>query len=570
MRIKILVILLSILNIPTYSQEKLVSIEDIFCNVDTLNKIILINQNLTEINSTSPISIIQVLDNEYTFTSPESELQTSGSYEIYNSQNDEYKLYFTQLPIVKLHTSNTIVNEPRVAAHFSLCEMGGNYIASDIGIEIRGGSSKSYPKTSFRLEFLEDTINDKTINVSLLGMRSDDDWNLQAMYNEPLRLRSKVNFALWEKIDNLYYMQEEPSANNSVKQEYIELFINDEYRGIYTLSERIDRKQLQLKKDKNGDIRGELYKGVSWGASTYTSLPNYDNTNELWSGFKYEYPSDTMAWDRLYEYIDFVINDDSLDFYQRYKEQLCLENAVNYFIFLNTLRATDNTGKNLYVAKYNTDEPYFFVPWDLDGTFGTIWNGTQENITNDILTNGLYKRLLLDNENNGFKSCLSKRWKELRQSTITVDSILSMFNSEFNYLNINGVYEREQEVWDECTFIDINNLTYTRSWLEARLNFLDIEWADTSSLTGINNTKASTESIIIFPNPASNYLKFQSSSEVTRISIFNNLGVLQKNIHPKDNTGTIEINKFNSGLYIAVFELDSGKNKVKRFTINKK
>lgn len=570
MRNIILVALLSILNISSYSQESSVRIEDVYCNVDTLNRIILINQNLELTNSASPIAKIQALDKVYSFPSPKAELQTGVSYEVFNTLNKGYKLYFTQLPIVNLYTSETIVNEPRVPAHFSLCEMNGNLITSDIGIEIRGGFSKSYPKTSFRIEFLEDAINDETVNVSLLGMRSDDDWNLQAMYNEPLRVRSKVNFALWEKMANLYYMPEEPSANNSVKQEYVELFINDEYRGIYTLSERIDRKQLQLKKDEDGEIRGELYKGVSWGASTYTSLPYYNNTNEIWSGFRYEYPSDTIAWGNLYEHIDFVINEDSLDFYQNYKEHLCLENAVNYFIFLNTLRATDNTGKNLYVARYNTDEPYFFVPWDLDGTFGTIWDGSQANITDDILTNGLYRRLLLDNESDGFNECLSKRWKELRQNTITVDSILAMFNFEFNLLNQNGVYEREQEVWDDCTFIDINNLAYTRSWLKERLNFLDVEWADTSSLTAINNINAATESIIVFPNPASNYLKFQSDSKVNKISIFNNVGVLQNTTYSEANMGVVEIIKLNSGFYIAVFELASGENRVKRFVIDKR
>ena len=564
----IILILLNIFYILSYSQENRINVEDVYCNVDTFNMMILINQNVEEINDTIPIRKIQVLDDDYFFSFPETELETGVSYDVFNIQNEEYKLYFTQLPIVNLHTNNTIVDEPRVSAHFSLCETNENYIESDIGIEIRGGSSKSHPKKSFRIEFLDDTINKKTVDVSLLGMRSDDDWNLQAMYNEPLRLRSKVNFALWDKIDNLYYMRQEPSANNGIEQEYIELFLNDEYQGIYTLSERIDRKQLQLKKNKGSYLRGELYKGVSWGASTYTSIPNFNNTNELWSGFKYEYPSDTTIWDNLYEYIDFVINDDSLSFYPKYTEKLCLENAVNYFIFLNTLRATDNTGKNLYLARYNTNEPYFFVPWDLDGTFGTIWNGSKVNITNDILTNGLYNRLLLDTKSDGFKYSLNRRWKELRENTITVDSILSMFNSEFDYLTKNGAYKRELEVWKECTFIDMNNLDYTKSWLEDRLNFLDKEWGDSSTFTGIGNIQVATESPIVFPNPTSNYLKFQSSRKVIKISIFNNIGVIQKNTYPEDSSGTIEIHNLNSGLYIAVFKLDSGESKVTRFIIN--
>ena len=45
---------------------------------------------------------------------------------------------------------------------------------------------------------------------------------------------------------------------------YAEVFINNNYRGVYCVTELIDRKQLQLKKFElnNGNfrIRGELYK----------------------------------------------------------------------------------------------------------------------------------------------------------------------------------------------------------------------------------------------------------------------------------------------------------------------
>lgn len=561
----VLAIVLLILNINASANS--LSIEEHLYHIDNNINLILINEDLNGINSNNISSII-LGEAVYTFGSTISQLQIGKSYTVSSPTNEMFTLYFTQLPIVSLHTTSVIVDEPRVYARLRLCKEGSSCIEHDIGIEIRGGSSKSYPKKSFRIEFLEDTINDKTLDVSLLGMRNDDDWNLQAMYNEPLRLRSKVNFELWERIANLYYMQQEPNANNSVEQEYVELFLNDEYQGIYTLSERIDRKQLKLKKYKDGEIRGELYKGVGWGASTYTSLPNYDNTNEFWSGFKYEYPSNVINWNNLYEYVDFIINDDSLGFYQKYTEYLCLENAVNYFIFLNTLRATDNTGKNLYLAKYNTNEPYFFVPWDLDGTFGMIWNGSQENITNDILTNGLYNRLLLDNASTGFTACLIERWKELRDSVISVNNVLSMFNSEFHYLNRNGVYEREQRVWAECPFLDLNNIDYTRSWLEARLDFLDMEWGDSSSFSNITNTEMSIQSLVVFPNPVYDHCKFKSDIEVIKISIFNDIGVLHKVIHPSDMTGEIDMRRFKSGFYIVVFDLITGVKEVKKVIVS--
>src|SRR5690606_4420664 len=97
------------------------------------------------------------------------------------------------------------------------------------------------------IEFREDTNYEVTKDVSLLGMRSDDDWNLEAFAIEPLRLRSVVGFDLWRDIHQPYYAFLEPTAQSSVRHVYAELFVDGGYRGLYGVGERVDRKQLQVK-----------------------------------------------------------------------------------------------------------------------------------------------------------------------------------------------------------------------------------------------------------------------------------------------------------------------------------
>src|SRR5690606_26557681 len=99
----------------------------------------------------------------------------------------------------------------------------------------------------------------------------------------------------------------EPNAVTGVAMEYAELFVNGSYQGIYALSERIDRKQLKLKK-YNGSIRGQLYQGVSWGAPTFSFAPPYNDSLRSWSGFEYKYPTEVTEWFFLHEFVDFVIN----------------------------------------------------------------------------------------------------------------------------------------------------------------------------------------------------------------------------------------------------------------------
>lgn len=144
-----------------------------------------------------------------------------------------------------------------------MIETNQSFLEFHIGIQYRGGWSQSLPKKSMEIEFWTDSTGTETVDHSLLGMRSDDDWNLQAMYNEPLRIRSKTSNDLWRMINTLHYQNQEPKAINGIRMKYVELFVNNEYRGLYCLGEKVDRKQLKLKK-YNGNIRGELYKGVSW------------------------------------------------------------------------------------------------------------------------------------------------------------------------------------------------------------------------------------------------------------------------------------------------------------------
>ena len=123
------------------------------------------------------------------------------------------------------------------------------------------------------------------------------------------------------------------------------------------------------------------------------------------------------------------------------------------------MRALDNTGKNIFIGKYNRNEPYFYIPWDLNGSFGMTWNGLVDPDYRDILSNGLYDRLIYDQHPDGFLENLETRWATLRSSLITVGHLTQLFNDQFDYLNDNGVYERESMAWDDSRnlFLEFSN-----------------------------------------------------------------------------------------------------------------
>jgi len=524
--------------------------------IDISKNIVLTNIDIGLVNSTWTNTKTHILLNEVCeFSAPITTIEIGVAYTIYiPSQNSNFVIYFTELPIISITTNFTIVDEPNVLANFKMIETNQNFLESYIGIQYRGAWSQSLPKKSMEIEFWTDATGAETQNHALLGLVNDDDWNLQAMYNEPLRIRSKTNNDLWRMINTLHYQNQEPEAINGIRMKYIELFINNEYRGLYCLGEKVNRKQLKLKAH-NGTIRGELYKGISWGASTFTSVPPYNNNSLIWSGFEYKHPDEEINWLNLHALVHFVMNSSDQDFFDEYKNRFELDNLVDYYIFLNLLRATDNTGKNIYIAKYTTNDNYFYVPWDLDGSFGTIWNGTNDNTTNDLLSNGFYNRLTYDCNSDGFRERLKNKWLELRSTIITHDSLMSIFNSNHNFLESNGLYNRENLAWSDYTYNN-GDLTYLSNWITSRLASLDIKFTEDCIPLSINENNIKSRMVIIYPNPTNDLIYINSKMfHDYKVSIYNNLGqvVLQEFFKNQYNI-SISLGNFKNGIYFIKFE----------------
>ncbi|PAM96414.1 hypothetical protein B4N84_03055 [Flavobacterium sp. IR1] len=507
-------------------------------HIDLNKALIVTNLDVNYVNTTwigEKSSI--ALDTDYSFETPVNNIVIGTPYNIISSVDSKvYILYFTQLPIISIATTDVIVDEPDVLATFKMIESNQNAVVSNIGIQYRGAYSQTLPKKSLEIKFWSDEVGDETHDVSLLGMHAEDGWNLQAMYNEALRFHSKTNNDLWKLIHKPYYINSEPDAVSGIEMKYVELFLDGEYRGVYCVGEKVKRKLLKLKKH-NGNIRGELYKGDSWGgASTFTFLSDYDNNNLLWDGMEYKYPNEETNWANLYDLTNFILNANEETFNNQYKSRFQIDNAVDYFIFLNLLRATDNTGKNLHVARYSSNEPYFYVPWDLDGTFGTIWNGQHENITTDLLTNGLYNRLFNDCSADGFREKLKSRWNELRSTIITHPNIMGMLVENYNMLNQNGIYARESMAWPDFNANE-GEIDYISEWLTNRLSYLDMKFSqdcsDTTTLSVATFDKVAN--VVVYPNP---------TSDIVNIVLTDNSN---HHLYLYDNTGRLILNKFAEG-----------------------
>lgn len=547
---KIITILTTLILISTSAFCQLLNIDipEHRFRIDPFNKIIVVQrQNLDEYSDLSAFSEIELnlLNFQFSFVEIPVSLEFTGWY-IVNNGSADYNLFFTQLPLIKIQSPGYIPDEPKVPAEFYYADADQILIAT-IGIERRGGISQAYPKKTYDIEFWEDAQTEVSIDVQFGNMRTDDDWILDAMYNEPLRIRSKNAHQLWLDIHEPYYLQQKPNAKSGVDVQYVEVFLNGRYNGIYMLSEQIDRKLLKVD-PFDGQINGEILKGVDHGAANnFWSLPDFDNQSRAWAGYNYVYPKEYEAtdWQNIYDFTDFVLNSSDSEFGEVWTK-FNYDNYLDYFIFLNVLRATDNQGKNIYTARLNSQSPYFYVPWDLDGCFGTIWDGTNANITDDILSNGFISRVI-DTDVNNYAETVSNRYFELREGVLHPDSLIARLNESYQLLKANNVYAREALVFPNYSY-DQESFDYMADWIIARMAFLDIYFGYEQNTNSLN--EISENNIFVYPTPASNviYLSQNLNFENEHYSIYTIQGQTVQSGNISKNA--INISGIRSGFYI--------------------
>lgn len=363
------------------------------------------------------------------------------------------------LPVIHIDTKGQeIRRDERIQAIIRIEDTAGDSSLTHLaGIKIRGATSTAYPKKSYAIEFCDSMGGE--MDVALFGLRSDDDWILDAMYIDHSRMRNRLCTDIWNDYNRIPHSDVEPEALNGTRGVFVEMFLNGQYNGLYCLTERIDRKQLKLKKHKN-TCRGLSYKATTWdNLMGYCSYNPYTTKDTLvWNGFEAEYPDEVkyVCWEYLQEFLEFISPQYTSDerFAAEVESHVHIDNIIDYTILVNAIYAVDNIAKNIYINIYNVENNrrIFFTPWDLDATFGRTYEGSVIDsyaFSGSVpFANVLIARLWEGNVSD-FRLRMKDRWNELRNTTFSVDSIAERIRNYQYLFEESGVFAREQQLWPE-------------------------------------------------------------------------------------------------------------------------
>ena len=115
----------------------------------------------------------------------------------------------------------------------------------------------------------------------------------------------------------------------------------------------------------------------------------------------------------------------------------------------------------MYICRYDDNYSLFFVPWDLDRTFG--WYN-KSIIGNNLLTR-LYE---LDIDN--YKEKVKNRWAQIY--TNLNENIKYDFEENINEIILNKAYTRENTKWNQTTDFS-DELENIKIWIDESILFFD-------------------------------------------------------------------------------------------------
>lgn len=492
------------------------------------------------------------------------------------------KLLFTSLPIVQIYSEGPIGNVyglARIAVSEPL--KPGETEVLNTKIRNRGGISLGYAKKNFALN-LQDSLAVAKTDRSFFGLRSDNNWILDAMYIDPGRMRNRVSTDLWNDFARKpYWSVQEPELVNGTRGRFVEVFLNDAYQGLYCMTEKVDRQQLKLKKFRQGiDLntgetvytqRGALWKASSWSTATMYGypyggsygIPGFNNNSINWSSFECKYPEldegEPISWDNLYKAIkvssEYYTPDG--EFRELVHETFDLPVYLDYYLFLELLLATDNHGKNLYTNIYDqtVSTKVSITPWDLDGTWGIRWNGSKDMTQADqdfdsfIRKNehghmNIFLRMQATDADNWKSSRLRDRYNELRGSYFAHENLVARFQRYAEQFIRSGAGARESARWGFKDFA--GEVNFLSSWIETRLSYLDTKY-----LGGPYSSLAALHSPLrVYPNPASGMVNVSGLTPGADVQLFNLQGMLLQRVTAGSGEIQLDVSEVPAGVYL--------------------
>lgn len=499
----------------------------------------------------------------------------------------------SNLPIVVINTVNnsSIVDEPKIDAEMGIIYNGEgsiNYMTDpfnefhgNIGIEIRGSSSASFPKKGYGVETrAPDSSN---YNVSIFDWPADNDWVLYAPYSDKSLIRNVLTYKIGNEM-----------GHYAPRTKLCEVVLNGDYIGVYVFTEKIKQnqgrvnvKELDYDAVNNNDITGgyvfKIDKLTAGGVVAWTSPYTEASPSASFTKYQVHDPSIDIINPLQINYLESYVTDfegallssNFSDPVLGYEPYIDVQSFIDFMIVNEISKNVDGYRISTFYHKHHVSDGGLMVAgplWDFNLAWGNA-NYCQGELTsgweidfNSVCGGGNpfhWNRLIQDPD---YTHALNCRWQELRMTTLHEDTLMNYIDEMFLYLS--DAADRNFYRWQVLgNYVWPNNfvgntyleeIQYLKAWISARLVWMDANMF--GACTDLGTIEKSDLLFNVFPNPTNGGVSIIFNNEVTtgEVRVMNALGevVMVENM---ESTNFLELN-FNSltkGIYMLTI-YDSG------------
>ncbi len=402
------------------------------------------------------------------------------------------EVYLSGLPVLVLHTetSEPIQLDPAVVgqtmANLPLAYNYGSmtlfWPEGNTRVQIqssgaewhwRGNASLFAKKKSYRLNLLDEKLQDE--NLDLLGLGEENGWVLVNFSTDCTRVRDKVATDLWNELAAV-----SPHDPAGAEMEYVELYLDDTYLGVYGLCRSVSRKSMELSAQ---DVMYKWRQASRIDDATIDQLEE-EQTTEWLNRVEIVWPNIGAEglWEPLRSYVN-TLHTEGAD-WQTIEATADVDNLIDMALFKQFICGVDNLIQNQYLIWRAEDGRFYRLPWDMNYSFGDAFDSYLQRDLAALALPDLELDALYAADPERTRQMVAERWKELRQTVFRLDHLEEMFRAETEVLTASGAWSRDYGLWGETDayqgLSEHRSLTLeeTLTFMESRLDFLDEYLAD--------------------------------------------------------------------------------------------
>ncbi|MBQ7141098.1 MAG: CotH kinase family protein [Bacilli bacterium] len=345
----------------------------------------------------------------------------------------------------------------------------------------QGSSSIAYEKKNYTIKLFEDENYNNKYKISANNWDLRNKYVLKANYVDYTHARNIVSAKLWGQVvksrKNVNSRLTALVNGGAIDGYPVELYINDEYYGLYTFNTAKDENLFNMKNDNEFLIADDSWKDDS----LFKKTVDFNDPDTGWETIYTGNKTDEEVENSINALINFTINNDGKAFKDGIGNYLDIDASIDYLIYIYYICASDNSAKNMLWASFDS-KIWFPSAYDLDSTFG---NGAPTmgfygydimlpsiDTNNTIVANTPHEMLLWTRILNNYRDEIKVRYNELRTTILTSDNVIKLFNQFKNQVS-DKVYNNNLIRWPNLPKSNEDNYNQIYNFIKNREKVMD-------------------------------------------------------------------------------------------------